>query len=141
MAAHTQVDTELLAWHWTHTTPVAALVTREPGKYNIFRAMPIGSPLPSVVLSRVGGAPPRRSDMPLDVARISFDCWAADRTTAADIARELVGACENLSQAGAYTHAAGILLAAEVVSHIWVPDPESDTPRYVVDAMFTSIPG
>jgi Protein of unknown function (DUF3168) len=132
--------TEELAKLWLATTPVASLVIRAPGQYNIFKAMPTASPLPSVVLSRVGGAPLRRSDLPLDVARISHDCWAANRTTADDIARALVAACENLAQVGGFTHASGILLVAEVVSMLWMPDPASDTSRYVVDALYTSIP-
>lgn len=132
--------TETLSQAWLATTPVAALVTRGPGLYNIFKAMPNAAPLPSVVLSRVGGAPVRGSDMALDTARISFQCWAANRDAAAALALAVVNACENLAQVGGFTHLSGLLLVSEVVSVLWLPDPESDTPRYVVDALFTSMP-
>lgn len=134
-------DTETLIRDWLTSTAVAALVTRGDGGISIFKAMPLGAPIPSVVLSRVGGGPKAGSDMGEDIARISFACWAGDRNSAVQLSRELVAACENLAPQGGYATVSARLAAAEVVSWMWLPDPASDVPRYVVDALFTTIPG
>jgi hypothetical protein len=139
MAIGAYLDVEVLVKSWLATTPVAALVPRAGGGFHIYQAMPIGAPLPSVIVSRVGGAPARRSDVPADVARISMDIFAASRPLAVAIAQTLVAAVENLAQTGAYVTGSSRLEAGEVVSWIWLPDPTSDTARYVVDGLFTAV--
>lgn len=134
-------DAETLVQDWLKSTTVAALVTRTGGGVNIFQAMPNASPIPSVVLTRVGGAPALRSDLIEDVARISFDCWANSRTACVALSIAIVTACENLAQQGGFVNEKGRLAVAETVSWLWLPDKASDTPRYVVDALFTAIPG
>lgn len=131
-------DVENLAKTWSLTTDVAPLVAR-PGGFNIYLAMPALSPLPAVVISRVGGGPARRKDLPEEVSRISFSCWAASRAQAGEISRVLVGELETLARTGGWESAGTILAAGEVVSVIWLPDPDSDTPRYIVDALVTTV--
>ncbi len=130
-------DVESLAKAWLITTPAGALVARAGGGHNVFMAMPTSAPLPAIVLGRIGGAPPSRSDTPIDRARISFDCWATTRAAANAIAYATAAACTNLAEEGGYTAGSARLLTAELLALLWLPDPESDTPRYVVDALFT----
>lgn len=122
-------DAEDIAKAWLAGTSVAPLVN---GK--IFMAMPVGSPLPSIVLSRVGGSPAAGSDVPADLARISFAIWAAQRAQAKAITAALVSEIESLAYTGAVDTPAGRLDAAEVINVLWLPDPVSDKPRYIVDA-------
>lgn len=134
-------DAESVAAAWLATTQVAPLVTRPDGGLSIYKAMPTGAPLPAVVLSRVGGAPRPQSDVPEDLVRLSFDCWGRSRSESVTVAAALVAACEGLGEAGGYVADTGRLAAAEVVSWVWAPDPRSDTPRYVVDALFSAVVG
>lgn len=129
MTYATFVDAEDIAKAWLLTTTVAPLVNNK-----IFMAMPTGAPLPSVILSRVGGAPPAGSDVPYDLARISFDCFASTRPQVKEIAKTLVSELESVAYTGPFDTPAGRLETAEVVSWLWFPDPVSDTPRYIVDA-------
>lgn len=135
-------DVEGLVQRWLLGTTLAATLTRPDGGVSIFRAMPKSSPLPSIVLSRVGGAPARGSDVPADVARISFDCWAASRAVAVALSMDLVFLLEELGPvADGYVEGDARLAVAETVSWLWMPGPDSDTPRYVVDALITAITG
>lgn len=134
-------DVETLVQRWLKTTTVAPHLTRTDGGINIFKAMPKAAPLPSMVLTRVGGAPARRSDLGEDVARISCECWAASRDVAASVAMSLVAELETLAPAGGFVDGPARLAAAETLSWLWLPDPASDTPRYVVDALVTAVTG
>jgi hypothetical protein len=135
----TFADAETLVKAWLATTPVAPLVTRPDAGLSIFLAMPTSAPLPAVVLSRVGGAPRAAKDIPEDAARISMHCWAKTRTAASAMASKVVAACESLARDGRYTSGTSHLVAATVISVVWLPDPEADLPRYVVDALFTVV--
>lgn len=140
MSAFTDVET--LVQRWLKASALAAVyLTRPDGGISIYKAMPKASPLPSIVLTRVGGAPAPHSDVGEDVARISFDCWAASREVAVDLAMILAGELEMLAPMGGYVDGLSRLAVAEVVSWIWLPDPASDTSRYVVDALVTAITG
>jgi hypothetical protein len=127
---------------WLATTSVAALVTRaSDGGLSIWQAMPTDAPLPSVVTSRVGGGPTPGSDLPEDTARISHQCWGSARSQARALAIALVGEAESLARNGTgFTAADGtVLMAAEVLLMMWLPDPDSDTPRYIVDAVYVAL--
>lgn len=139
MSLATYGDIEALVKTWLGFTAVAALVRRTDGGLNIFEAMPLSSPLPAVVLTRIGGVGDPRSDVPVDEARIQFDCWAATRTEAKKIASVLAAECANLAETGGFTLGADLLYVAEVVGWVWLPDRQSDTARYVVDARFTAL--
>lgn len=137
----TYVDTESLVQDWLKASYLAPLVTRGDGGVSIFKAMPNASPLPSVVLNRVGGAPARGKDTGEDIARISFDCWASSREQAVTLSLTLVSLIEELGPSGGFRSSTGWLEAAETVSWLWLPDKVSDTARYVVDALFTVLSG
>jgi hypothetical protein len=131
-------DVETLMKEWTATTGVAPLVARTGG-FNIYLAMPASSPMPAVVIDRVGGGPSPRSDLPQEVSRISFACWGNSRAQAGEIARMLVGELETLARTGGWIQDDVLLAAGEVLSVIWLPDPDSDKPRYIVDALVTTV--
>lgn len=131
-------DIEALVKTWLGFTSVAALVRRTDGGLNIYEAMPLSAPMPAVILSRVGGAPYRRSDVPVDTARISFDCLAPTRAQARAIARALASECANLSEHGGFTLGPDILYVGELVTWVWLPDKTTDIARYVVDVLFTA---
>lgn len=132
-------DVENLVKQWVLTTPVAPLLTRTDGGTSIFLAMPASSPLPALVLSRVGGAPRASSDVPEDAARMTFNCWGTTRTQCGQIARTLMAELENLSQTGGFVSGDARLVAAQVLNMFWLPDPESDTARYIVDATVVTV--
>lgn len=135
-------DVEDLVKDWLTNSPVADLVRLPGGKAAIFLSMPKGSPSPVITLSRVGGGPSPGSDVPVDVARISFNVWGKNRPQTKEIAKMLVSEVDSLALTGGYESAAhgGRLQVAEVVNWIYLPDPVSDTDRYIVEARFTVTP-
>lgn len=139
MSFITLVDAEDLVKEWLLSTSVASLVNNK-----IFLAMPVGFADPKlsrpvVTLSRVGGAPLSGSDVPVDIARISFRVWAPTRPAAKGIATALVGEVESLSLTGGYVSSIGRLESGETVTWLWAPEPVSDISRYIVDVRFTTL--
>jgi hypothetical protein len=134
MTSLTLADVEGAVKAWLTTTPVGNLVARG-SSYNVFLAMPTGSPLPSVTLYRVGGAPDE-SVMPRDLPVIRFHCWAAHRPQAFTIAKALVEALEDLVMSGGYVVGGCQLRSAQTLLVRWHPDPTSDVPRYFIEASF-----
>lgn len=131
-------DAELLVVTWLKASPLAALLTRPDGEASIYQSMPLGAPLPVVLAKRIGGAIPRRSDIPYERARISFDCRHPTRTGTWEIAGQLIGLLNNLGELGGFHDpAVGTLFDCEHLSTRWLPDRESDEPRYIVDGLFT----
>lgn len=137
MVVTSYADVEDLAKDWLLSTGVADLVTHG-GYAHIYLAMPKGAPNPAITLSRVGGGPSPGSDVPVDIARISFNCWGKNRNQSKESAKMLVSEADSLALTGGYTSIAigGRLEVAEVASWLWLPDPVGDTPRYVVDLRF-----
>lgn len=127
-------DAEDLAKAWVLSSSVAAAVNNK-----VFLAMPKGSPLPCVTLSRVGGGIDSRSDVPVDSARISFNVWGSSRPQAKEISKKLVSEADSLALTGGFgsTELGGRLEVAEVLLWLWLPDSVSDQPRYIVDCRFT----
>lgn len=139
MSVVAYADTENVVKAWLATTDVAPLVARADGGLSIFLAMPRTPVMPSVVLTRVGGGPVYRKDIAEDRARISFTCWGTSRASAGVVCRNLVAACDALARTGGWESGPTLLGAAEVINVMWLPDPDSDTPRYIVDALVTTI--
>lgn len=87
--------------------------------------------LPQVVLQRLGGVDGE--------AFIQFDVWGSDKAQAAAAAAEVAEAVDALdrydSDDGTTT-----LLGARVDNIRWLPDPDDDRARYVVDATFVAVP-
>lgn len=132
-------DTETLVKTWLSTTDVKPLVTRADNGVSIYMAMPPAAPIPAVILTRVGGGPRSRKELPEDYARLSFSCWGRSRAEAGTIARTLVAELESLARTGGFDSGDSRLAAAEVLRVFWLPDPDSDTARYIVDAMVLTL--
>jgi uncharacterized protein DUF3168 len=125
---------------WLLSSDVAPLVKQPSGAYAVHMAMPKSSPVPSIIINLVSGGPLSRADLPATRYRISFDCWGTTRDEASLIARTVIDLLEQISVGNTGILAAGVWLgAAENVSMRWLPDPESDTPRYIVDALITTV--
>lgn len=90
----------------------------------------------ALVLYRSGGAP-RPGATPLDQPRLTFDCWGASKADAASLAVAVVEAIERVGQGTALGASLRAVSASVVMGPLWLPDPESGTPRYVVDASWT----
>ena len=128
-------DDEELIKAWVKTTPVLGLA-----EGNVYIAMPQAAPIPCVTMTRVGGSVPFGSDIPYQLVRISFDCWSTTRSAANTLARQLVAQVLNLGEVGGYYDPdLGRIYSGDVVSMSWLPDPQADIPRYVVDASFATI--
>lgn len=83
--------------------------------------------MPQVVLFRVAG--------PDDACLVQFDVWASVKATAAEIAADLASAADALSH---YAASGVQLKGARVEGLRWQPDPESVTPRYIVETTFAA---
>lgn len=135
----TYADTEAIVKTWLLSTTVAPLLYRDDGGYSIYNAMPAKSPLPALVLWQIAGSPRARKDLPEQQAHIQFDAWAATRTEAGTIARTLVAEIENLARGGGAVINGTYLGCGAVQMMRWLPEPDSDTPRYVVGALITTV--
>lgn len=124
------VDAEDLAKEWAKS--LSSIAT--PVANKIFLAMPKGAPLPSITLSRVGGTILQGSDVPTDAARISWSIWAENRPQAKSIRLALLGELESFGYQPEFIGSTGRIKGVELLSDIWFPDPDTDTPRYIVDA-------
>jgi hypothetical protein len=84
------------------------------------------APFPQVVLMRMGG--------PDEACRFQFDVWGGTRQQAAETAAELASALSDCRHDfdNVRLHGANWELTR------WFPDPESDRPRFIVDATFTA---
>ena len=80
------------------------------------------------------------ADLPVTRYRFSFDCLAKTRAQADVLALTLVSVIQWLGVGVGYESSVGVYLAsAETLSVRWQPDPDSDTPRYIVDALITTV--
>lgn len=132
-------DTEAIIKTWLYTTQVAPLLLRGDGGYSIYNAMPAKSPIPALIAWQVTGGPAARKDLPEQQVRMQFDCWGLSRLQAGDIARTLIGELEGLARGGGDIISGVYLGAAATQAMRWLPDPDSDTPRYIVDALITTV--
>lgn len=125
---------------WLATTSVAALVTRSPGVLSIYLSMPPAAPIPAVLITLVGGGPLGNADLPQTSYRVQFDCLGLTRDQASQLAQALIAELEWLGRGGPGVVVGGVYLgSAGVVSTQWSPDPDSDRPRYIVDAAITTV--
>jgi len=134
-------NTEILVKTWLRASAALAAMVPLPGGVGpaIFLAMPKGAPNPCILISQVSGGPSLRKDIPEQVARISFDVYGPNRTDASAIAVALMELLHNLGSDGSYSDGLATIFAADVVGFRWQPDPDSDTPRYIVDALITTV--
>lgn len=134
-------DTETVVKTWLSGTVSAQSALKRPdGGVNVFLAMPKANPNPVILLRLVSGGPTPRKDLPQHTQRFHFDVIGRSRGEAVAI---MLGVCHEMDQLGRDGPGpliSGVYLASiQVQSMRWLPDPDSDIPRYVVDALVTTI--
>ncbi len=133
-------DAAYLVKDWLLTLPsVTALVPLPTTGAAIFLAMPSGAPNPVILINQVGGNPNARDDLPLATTRLSFDVYGRTRAQASQIAHALIAELDALARYGSFSDGGMTLYHAQVAGSRWLPDPDSDTPRYIVDALVTTV--
>lgn len=133
-------DTETVIKTFLLGATVAPLLKRTTdGGYSIYNAMPPAAPVPALIAFQVTGGPEPDADLPVQRVTIQFDCWGKTRQQAGDIARTLLADLEWLARTGGKV-IGGVYLGSAVIQNMrWLPEPDSDTPRYIVDALITTV--
>lgn len=87
-----------------------------------------------VQIFRTGGVPDPK-DVPghLDRPTIQINAWGATKESAYDVAAETIRAILAAPKA---THSGAVVTHANrLLGPVWSPDPDTDTPRYVIGAV------
>lgn len=113
---YTAVDVESAVRQWT----------RDEGFTAFFGANNNGS-FPQIVIHRVAG--------PDDDCLIEWTVWGGTKQEAADTEAALRTSLSGLSN---YVHDGIRLHGASDPTSRWLPDPDSDRPRYIVEASVTA---
>lgn len=117
---------------WLRAQDVAGIV----GTDVYIGGVPGGAGWPAIALSRVGGF----TDAPFDRPLFQFDCWSDPPPDGSGAEAETVAMAllTLLESTGRTAISAGVLfLGATGQSPVWLPDPASNQPRYVVTAEVT----
>lgn len=110
---------------------VAALV----GTRVFFGSPKQGATLPCIVLTRIGGGDDG-SEAAIDQAVLNFSCWGRSKEEAFDVANAVRKAQRSIRRR---TLASGVDLHGAIVDTVlWSPDPQDDTPRYIVTTRVTA---
>ncbi|MET1006567.1 MAG: hypothetical protein ABWX96_13535 [Propionibacteriaceae bacterium] len=105
----------------------------------VYMAMPKAPPPQVVLVSLVSGGPAARADLPLTRYRLSFDCIAKTRDDASALSRRVMTELVELGDGGGQVVDGVYLGGADILLYRWQPDPDSDLPRYIVDALITTV--
>jgi hypothetical protein len=117
-------DAELLATTYLRTVPeITTLVGSRVGT-----TLPAEPQFPYLVVRRYGGLPPVRGH--LDQARLQVDAWGRTKQEARYLAATAQAALHAMPQA---THSGAVVTGVDDdLGLTWQPDPDTDTPRYLV---------
>lgn len=118
----TTPDTEHALRDWLRTRPV--LTARSVA---VHFGIPDAVPSNLITVGRVGGAP----GSIWDEGRYSFACWGQTKKAASDTARDLAGllTIDDPVLIGNGTK----IMGATVDLMLWLPAPDTDRARYIVD--------
>lgn len=135
MTDYGPIDVAVQEWLRDDDTHIAAT---SAGR--VYLAIPKSATLPVLLIRLIGGGPKLRADLPLTRYRLQFDCVDVSRQGASALARALIADLDGLGadEPGA-VHQGVYLGSADVLAMRWQPDPDSDTPRYIVDALITTV--
>lgn len=127
------VDAEGAVRAWARAN--AAIVAAFTG--GIYFGPPEGTPtFPLLRVQRVGGGPVA-GDTPIDDAAISFLAWGSNKAQVAAAVMVLASEVESMLCGTAMGSGAVGLGARVTLGPVWSPDPDTDRPRYVLDASFS----
>lgn len=137
----TYVDIEDLVKQWLIESPTVADLVPLPNNLGpaIFLSMPTAAPNPVILCRLTSTGPAPRKDIPEQTARFGFNIVAPNRALAKQIALALIELCENTSRSTPWSDGVSTILSAQALAMRWLPDDQSDVPRYVVDALITSV--
>ncbi len=125
---------------WMINTPTAQnRLKRLDGGISVYLSMPTANPNPAVLLGLSGGGPMRRKDLPQTSQRFQIDVIGKTRDMACQITLGLIRDMDEIPWQTMYVHNGTYLMSAVVDSMRWLPDPDSDVPRYVIDALVTTV--
>lgn len=68
---------------------------------------------------------------------VQFTCWGNTKATAASVAMAVETAARQLSQGLRATVGSAVIFDGDVSQKRWWPDPVTNSPRYVVDLLFS----
>lgn len=102
----------------------------------IFFGMPDdgAAAFPLVTLARIGGKP-QTGLAPLEDVRLTLTVWAGSKRTAIEVVRSICTSLQGMASEALDAEVVGY--GAVVDSVLWLPDPDDNTPRYVVDTTVT----
>lgn len=107
----------------------------------VFFAIPEPTNWPLIVVHQVSGGPDA-GEAPISNSLIQIDCWSgptktgkANKAEATEVMNAVVGAVQSLT-CGTSMGTAGVALGARIQNVSWLPDPDTNQARYVVDALF-----
>lgn len=130
----TFVDVEGAAKAWAKANnAIAAIVSTR-----VFLAYNNAGTAPQLVVTRAAGTADA-SEAPLDVATISFSCWAASRGAAGALAYVVMGAAESMTGATSMGAAAVGHGARTALGPVYLTDQADEQAgryRYVLDVEF-----
>jgi hypothetical protein len=131
----TLVDSEATARNWARSE---THITAQVGTRTFF-SVPIAyskaAKAPWIVMTLVSETF-QVGDLGLQEALIQFDCFAADKASAAGVAIAVQTAARQLTFGAPVTVGTAVIAWAEAQTMRWLPDPTLNTPRYVVDVLF-----
>lgn len=134
----TFVDAEAAAKAWAKAdTAIKALIGGSSARVFV-DGVNNDAAFPQLVVNRAGGAPDS-GEAPLDVARISFSCWAARRGAAGQLAYTVMSSAESMAGPTAMGSGAVGLGAVCVLGPLYLTDQADEQAgrrRYVVDIDF-----
>lgn len=94
-----------------------------------------GATLPYIAFARIGGGDDA-SEAPIDNAVLNLSCWGRSKEEAFSVANAARKALHNIRRR---TLASGVDLHGAIVDTVlWSPDPQDDTPRYIVTTRVTA---
>jgi hypothetical protein len=88
-----------------------------------------------IVLSLVGETH-QAGDLGLQLSLVQFDCWGKTKALAAAAALAVQTAARQISSGQPMTVGSAVITWADLNQRRWLPDPTTNTARYVVDVQF-----
>lgn len=141
MTTLTLVDTEAVAKAWAKAeTHINAAVNSR-----VFFSTPQSygkTPAATWIVLSLVGETHQAGDLGLQQPLIQFDCWSkpvsmgGTKASAAVVALAVQTAARQLSFGQSVTIGQSVISVGDVNQKRWLPDPTTNSPRYVVDVQF-----
>ncbi len=133
-------DIENVVKAWLRASPLVADLVPLPGNRGpaVYLSMPKSAPIPVVLVRMASTGPAPRKDIPEQVTRFSLHTVADSRDECWQIAAAIVDVLEQAREQQ-YSDGVTTVVNAQTVGVRWLPDEDSDAPRYVVEALITTV--